>query len=153
MYLKFFLSCLLGSCLLVTACNQQDQKLISKVEGDTQRWQSELGQYESIGAKVEQLRRDVEAASPNQATAPADPLKIATNAMVNREKAAISAYKEYVASLTTSLAAYKAGTTTKEDLELQHKAIRISLGNMGKTFDAVETEYQQRLAELAARPK
>ncbi len=149
MYLKFFLPCL----LLIAACKQQDQQLITKIETEIQTRQSELDKYQTIGANLEKFKQELDAALPNQAGAPADSLKIKANTIVNREKAAIDAYKENITGLTNRLAEYRLGTATKEDLELEYKTVQASLGQMGATFATLEEEYKQCQEALSARQK
>lgn len=158
MYLKLFLPCLLGSLFLLAACKQQDQKLVGKVEAEIATRQSELGHYESVGASLEKLQRELEASFPSLEDAPADSLKMKANAMVTKEKSALAEYKDGLVSLTKRLADYRAGMVDQKALELEYAVASKSLGNMKKTFTTLENqdlylreEYAQRLKKQEGR--
>ncbi len=157
--MKLLLTCLLGSSLfLFSACKPQDQKLITKVQGEINTRQGELGHYASVGASLEKFQRELETTFPSQENAPADSLKIKANAMVNKEKSALAEYKEGLTDLTNRLAEYQAGKAKKDALELEYVVANTSLGNMKQTFAILErqdllmrTELDQRLRKPAAR--
>lgn len=159
MHTKLFLPWLLGcSLLLVMACQQQDQKLIGKVEAEITTRQAELGRYEAIGMRLESFQRDLEASFPSLDTAPIDSLKIKANAMVNKERSALAEYKDGIVSLTKRLADYRAGTADKKALDLEYAVVNTSLGNMEKTFQTLEKQdlsmreaYAQRLQRETAK--
>lgn len=152
MYMKFSFSFLLGAgLLLLAACKQQDSKLVAKVEAEIQRWQSELGQYENIGASLEKFQQEVDAAIPSQAGLPADSLKMNANTMVTKERAAIATYKQGITTLTNRLAEYQAGTVEKEALQIEVKAVKSSLLQMDATFKALQEQQRQLQTALSAR--
>ncbi len=157
MHMKFLLLGLLSSGLLWTvACKKlqpQDQKLINRIETEIQTWQAGLGQYEAIATTLENFQNDVDKAIPSQPGTPADSLKISTNTMTTKAKAAIVTYKESVTTLTNRLAEYKAGTATKEALQMESKAVTSSLSNMSKAFSTLQAEQVRRQEEFSARQK
>ncbi len=154
MYLKSFLCCLLsGSLFLLPACKQQDQKLIGKVEAEITARQSDLGHYESVGASLEKLQRELEVSIPSLENAPADSLKIKANIMVNKEKSALAEYKDGLLNLTKRLAEYRAGTVDQKALELEYAVASKSLGNMKKTFTTLENQDLYLREEMAQRLK
>lgn len=150
--MKLCFNCLFGSCLFfITACNPQDQKLITKVETELATRQSELGHYETVGASLEQLQHDLEAAFPEKENAPVDSLKLTANAMVNKERSALNEYKDGLTSLQKRFDAYKAGNAKKEELELEYVVTNTSLGNMRKTFDILESQALSMREQLKQR--
>ncbi len=157
--MKLLFTCLLGSSLLVfTACKQQDQKLITKVEAEIQKRQADLPRYEAVGLSLEKFRAELEATFPSRDDAPVDSLKLTANAMVTKEKAALEAYREGITNLTNRLAEYRAGTAKKEALDLEYVVTSESLGNMQKTFGILENqdirlreEFNQRVKKQAGK--
>lgn len=155
--MKFFLLSLLSTSLLFTvACKQlasKDQQLISKVESEIQNWQAELTKYEAVATTLQNFQQEVNTAIPSVPSAPADSLKIRTNSMNTKAKAAITTYKQGITSLTTRLGEYKAGTATKEALELESQTVQASLINMSQAFSRLQSEQVQNQEELSARKK
>lgn len=153
MTLKFLLTGLLGSLLLLSACKQQDQKLISKVEAEINTRLSELGHYESVGASLEKFQQELDASFPSLENAPLDSLKLKANAMVTKERSALTEYKAGINDLANRLAEYRAGTVEKEALELEYTMANTSLGKMKKTFSILENQDLYMREEYALRLK
>jgi len=149
----FVISLFGGALLLFTACKRQDQKLISQVEAEIQTRQNDLAHFESVGKSLEDFQAELEAAFPELENQPVDSLKLRANAMVNKERSALEAYKEGITNLGARLAEYQAGTAKKEALDLEYEVTNTSLGKMGKTFAILEDQERSMRQALAERRK